>query len=76
MRRILAPGSMSMRSGNRKRLPEWQPLVFMDVRESLLVALGGSEALVDRTPSNNLTGAFADCFALVAAEKVGAAFGA
>jgi hypothetical protein len=55
---------MSMWSGNRKRLPEWQPLVFMDVRESLLVALGGGEALVDRTRSNDLTGEFAECYAL------------
>jgi hypothetical protein len=55
---------MSMRSVNRKRLPEWRPLVFMDVRESLLVALGGGEALVDRTRSNDLTGEFAECYAL------------
>ena len=43
-----------MRSGNRKRLPEWQPLVFTDVREEL----------VDRTPSDYLTGEFADCYDL------------
>jgi hypothetical protein len=36
----------------------------MNVRESLLVALRGSEALFDRTPSNDLTGEFADCCAL------------
>jgi hypothetical protein len=55
---------MSMRSGNAKRLPGGEPLVFMDVRESLLVALGGGEALVDRTRSNDLTGEFAECYAL------------
>jgi hypothetical protein len=36
----------------------------MDVRQSLLVALGGGEALVDRTGSNDLIDEFAECYAL------------
>src|ERR1700751_411882 len=64
VQRILASGSMSMRSGNTKRLTGGCLLCFMDVRESLLVALRGSEAVFDRTPSNDLTGEFADCCAL------------